>query len=186
MMQETSELWNLPRLRSSSQRVSLPYISNLLVFAIFQWMVSWKPSESTVNLCNMWKYRKLPVLITGILYLKILSGSPKKLPDKKIFISRLGMWTVLQSWIIRLDKGIDYYTRGYVFNGHEKIAWGCTFCPDEGNPVQVGGYISHMSTIVKTCNCLRSRFIKFKGCFPLQITLQVQAEGHFKKNSCWV
>ena len=40
----------------------------------------------------------------------------------KIFISRLGMWTVLQSWIIRLDKGIDYYTRGYVFNGHEKIA----------------------------------------------------------------
>ena len=28
------------------------------------------------------KYRKSPVLITGTLYLKILSGASKKLPDK--------------------------------------------------------------------------------------------------------
>ena len=28
------------------------------------------------------KYRKSPVLIAGTLYLKILSGAPKKLPDK--------------------------------------------------------------------------------------------------------
>ena len=55
-----------------------------------------------------------------------------------------------------------------------------------GKPVQVGAYISQKSTMVKTCNYLRSRFINVKGCFPLQITLQLQAKVIFQKNNCCV
>ena len=65
-MQETTELRKLPRLRSLLQRVLLCfvpasniYVLSLIVFAIFQCMVSRKPSESTVNPCNMQKTLKI-------------------------------------------------------------------------------------------------------------------------------
>ena len=94
----------LPQLGMSFQRVSLPYISNLLVLLFSNgWYHENLASRQLICvICE--KYRKSPVLIAGTLYLKILSGAPKKLiagqgvRQLKIFISRLGgeHWSIIE------------------------------------------------------------------------------------------
>ena len=64
-------------------------------FALFQWMVSWKPSESTVNLCNMWKISEIASahswnIIFENFVRRIEEVAGQSVRQLKIFISRLG------------------------------------------------------------------------------------------------
>ena len=91
----------------------------------------------------------------------------------------------LESWIIRLDKTRNYRSR---FQRSRKIYLSLYFCPDVSSVIASWKRLvaslcklSHESTVVKTCNDLRSCFIKVKDCF------QVQAEwSFFQDNYCCV
>ena len=60
----------------------VPYISNLLVLLFSNGWYHENPASRHLICVICEKYRKSLVLIAGTLYLKILSGAPKKLPDK--------------------------------------------------------------------------------------------------------
>ena len=110
MMQETSELWKLPQLRMSFQRVFVALHLKFTCFALFQWMVSWKPSESTVNLCNMWKISEIASARSWNIIFENFVWRTEEVAEQsvrqlKIFISRLAV-DVLHKFYKNIDVNI--------------------------------------------------------------------------------